>query len=341
MNWRNSTNSKRILPIISIDKIMVASSEQIENHALLSQLFLLSSLPTCLILRFIIVAPFGRHVPQNNRWWFGPMLDARMSWFLFESPNLIWAWCCCWYWCDRSIFLLDSSSVAVISLDGNHHHHLRMSTNAILMLLFVLHYINRSIFYPLRMNPNSQKVPLIVSVSATLVTMLNGYLQCFYLVQIESFSPLALPPTTLEDVQRWMGIGLFFLGMAVNIHSDGVLRRLRSRFGPSQTTNSGKSNVHKRQQQHRATSTARHHHAYYIPHSPFFTYVSCPNLGGEMVEWLGFAMASRFSLPSVAFFVYTAGNLIPRAISHHEWYRMKFGEDYPARRRWAAIPFLV
>lgn len=69
----------------------------------------------------IIAAPFGRHVAQNQndkqnngkstyRWWFGPMFDARMSWFLFESPNLIWLRYCFWYWCDPNIFFLDSYS---------------------------------------------------------------------------------------------------------------------------------------------------------------------------------------------------------------------------------------
>ena len=62
--------------------------------------------------------------------------------------------------------------------------------------------------------------------------------------------------------------------------------------------------------------------------------------GGEMLEWLGFAVASQFSLPSVAFVVYTASNLIPRAVAHHQWYLRKF-DDYPKERKWAVVPFVV
>ena len=302
---------------------MAASGEQVQKHTLLCQLFLLSSLPTFLILRYVIIAPFGRHVPSKQlhskskyRWWFGPMFDARISWLLFESPNLMWAWYCCWYWCDPKIFFLESSTKSGIFISLNDNN-LQISTNFILVALFVLHYINRSIIYPLRMNSNTQKVPLVVSFAGSLVTTLNGYLQCFYLVQIEKFSTLSMPPSSLHDIQCFSGICIFFVGMSINIKSDAVLRNLRKK---------GKGD---RQQQR-----------YFIPQSAFFKYVSCPNLGGEIVEWLGFSVASGFSLPSVAFFVYTAGNLIPRAMSHHEWYQRKF-DNYPKERKWAAIPFVV
>ena len=34
-----------------------------------------------------------------------------------------------------------------------------------------------------------------------------------------------------------------------------------------------------------------------------------------------------------------AFNLAPRAVSHHAWYRDKFGDAYPSQRR-ALVPFL-
>jgi hypothetical protein len=57
-----------------------------------------------------------------------------------------------------------------------------------------------------------------------------------------------------------------------------------------------------------------------------------------MLEWTGFAVAS-WSLPGLAFALYTAANLAPRALSHHRWYQEKF-PDYPRERR-ALIPFVV
>ncbi|MQY67097.1 MAG: hypothetical protein GH159_02080 [Dehalococcoidia bacterium] len=45
---------------------------------------------------------------------------------------------------------------------------------------------------------------------------------------------------------------------------------------------------------------------------------------------------STWSLPGLAFAVWTAANLVPRAHSHHAWYRQRF-PDYPPRRR-ALLP---
>ena len=286
------------------------ASNQFQRHTFLSELFLFLSFPTYIFTRYVIVAPFGRHVPKQHHWWLGPKLQARMSWFLFECPNLIWSWyySSTWYQHKSSI---ESEKYIV-------------STNDILMVLFTLHYVNRDIIYPLRMNPDSQKVPLLVTVSAAVITTWNGYLQCFYLAKIRQDFPLSLSPS-VRNIQTWMGIGFFFLGMWINLHSDGVLRNLRR----------SKQDMKSQESKHQ-----NNHHAYYIPHSPWFTYISCPNFFGEIIEWLGFAMASQFSLPSVAFLVYTASNLIPRGIAHHQWYQKIF-EDYPSERRWAVVPLIV
>ena len=305
---------------------MMPTNDQIEFHTLLSKLFLLQSIPTFLFLRFIIVAPFGRHVSNQKKWWFGPQFNPRLSWFIFECPNLVWVWYCSFYRYDPDIFFMQQQQrQTIISLDNNH---VQISTNVVLLSLFAIHYINRAIIYPLRMNSNSQKVPLLITMSASIITYWNGYIQCFYLTQIGEFPPLSLS-TSLDDIQCWTGIGIFFIGMYINMHSDSVLRNLRRKHGKRQE-------VMTQQQQ----IDTKKEHVYYIPHSPFFEYISCPNFSGEILEWFGFTWASRFSLPSVAFFIYTASNLIPRAIAHHEWYRRKF-DNYPVDRRWAVIPFVV
>jgi 3-oxo-5-alpha-steroid 4-dehydrogenase 1 len=63
--------------------------------------------------------------------------------------------------------------------------------------------------------------------------------------------------------------------------------------------------------------------------------VSCPNHLGEIVQWFGFALMA-WNLPALSFAVWTAANLIPRAVVHHRWYRAHFSE-YPAGRR-AVVP---
>jgi protein-S-isoprenylcysteine O-methyltransferase Ste14 len=65
--------------------------------------------------------------------------------------------------------------------------------------------------------------------------------------------------------------------------------------------------------------------------------VTCPNYLGEIIEWLGFALAT-WSLAGLAFALYTAANLGPRALANHRWYRERF-PDYPERRK-ALVPFL-
>jgi 3-oxo-5-alpha-steroid 4-dehydrogenase 1 len=72
--------------------------------------------------------------------------------------------------------------------------------------------------------------------------------------------------------------------------------------------------------------------------------VSGANFFGEIVEWTGFAVAAwgceNARLPALAFAVFTASNIGPRALSHHAWLRAHFGRDYPQGRK-ALIPFVL
>jgi 3-oxo-5-alpha-steroid 4-dehydrogenase 1 len=84
---------------------------------------------------------------------------------------------------------------------------------------------------------------------------------------------------------------------------------------------------------------------YKIPLGGAFTLVSAANYAGEILEWLGYAVAVagaaaswRVALPATAFAAFTFCNLAPRGWQHHVWYQGKF-EDYPKGRR-AVIPFV-
>ena len=114
----------------------------------------------------------------------------------------------------------------------------------------------------------------------------------------------------LADIRFLAGVALFFAGMAVNRRADNILIRLRR---PGET-------------------------GYRIPEGGLYRYVSCPNYLGEILEWMGWALAT-WSLAGLAFAVYTAANIGPRAVSHHRWYREQFPE-YPTERR-ALIPYLL
>jgi protein-S-isoprenylcysteine O-methyltransferase Ste14 len=77
---------------------------------------------------------------------------------------------------------------------------------------------------------------------------------------------------------------------------------------------------------------------YTIPRGWLYEYVSCPNYLGEILVWCGWAIAT-WSLAGLAFALYTAANVGPRALAHHRWYLREF-EDYPRQRK-ALIPFVV
>ena len=71
------------------------------------------------------------------------------------------------------------------------------------------------------------------------------------------------------------------------------------------------------------------------PLTGLYRWVSCPNYLGEVVLWIGWAVATR-SMAGLAFAVWTIANLAPRAWAHHRWYRQQF-EDYPPERK-AMLP---
>lgn len=174
---------------------------------------------------------------------------------------------------------------------------------ALLAGFWLLHYLNRAFIYPLRLSGGSKPMPLSVVAMAILFNGVNACLNGNYL------NRAGYSPAWLADPRFIAGLILFCGGVAVNLHSDAILRRLRA-------------------------GNAR---GYQIPRGGLFRYVSCANYLGEIVEWSGWACMT-WSLPGLSFAFWTACNLLPRARAHHRWYRETF-PDYPARRK-AVIPFL-
>lgn len=91
--------------------------------------------------------------------------------------------------------------------------------------------------------------------------------------------------------------------MAVNIHSDHVLRKLRK---PGETG----------YKIPRGTLLLTAIYLYRIA-GGMFEWVSAANLFGEILEWFGYAVFAQ-TLPAVAFSVFTFSNLVPRALEHHK-----------------------
>lgn len=219
-----------------------------------------------------ITAPYGRH--ERKGW--GPRLPARLGWVLMELPAVLVPLACAWAG--------PGSPGAWVLLGA-----------------WLLHYLHRTFVYPLRMRMGGRAIPAsIVAMGASTNVVIDG------LVFRDVFT---LHPAVVGGPTMWVGGALFLGGLAVNLHSDEVLRGLRA---PGET-------------------------AYKVPHGGAFRWVTCPNYLGEIVEWVGFALMAG-SPAAWAFAAWTASNLVPRALSHHRWYRERF-PDYPAERR-AIVPWI-
>ena len=223
-----------------------------------------------------IAAPYGRHTKSS----WGPTLDNRLGWMIMEIVSPI----ALLYWIWR----------------GN-----PQATPALFILagLWALHYLNRSIVFPLRLRTAGKRIPLAIVLSAVFFNLVNGFFNGYWW----GFLAPAYPEGWLRDPRFLAGAALFLTGVIINHRADSQLIALRR---PGET-------------------------GYRIPQGGLFRYISCPNHFGEIVEWFGFALMA-WNLPALSFAIWTAANLIPRAVAHHRWYRSHFA-DYPPERK-AVIP---
>jgi 3-oxo-5-alpha-steroid 4-dehydrogenase 1 len=229
-------------------------------------------------IQLFVTAPYGRHVREG----WGPRVPNRVGWFVMEAVSLV-------------VF-------AALFLSGPTHKSVPMWT---FFVLWVAHYVNRSLIFPLRVHTAGKTIPLLIVFSAIGFNTVNAGLNGYFLGWRAEYSQ-----SWLADPRFGLGVVLFLTGAAINIWADNRLIALRSGGGSG----------------------------YSIPRGGLFTLISCPNLFGEIIEWFGFALMC-WNLPALSFAIWTAANLIPRAISHHRWYQTHF-PDYPKTRR-AVVPMLL
>ncbi|UCF96382.1 MAG: 3-oxo-5-alpha-steroid 4-dehydrogenase [Spirochaetaceae bacterium] len=230
-------------------------------------------------LLFFVTAPYGRH--SRDGW--GPAIPARVGWILMEAVAPL---------AFLYFFLKGNKSPAPLTV--------------LFLGFFLLHYLNRAFIYPFRMKNSDRPMAVTVAVMGMFFNSVNGLLNGRYL-NLFSFRYTV---AWLSDLRFITGVVLFFFGMVINLHSDGILRSLRSDDEPG----------------------------YKIPKGGAFQFVSCGNYFGELVEWIGWACLT-WSLAGLTFAIWTAANLIPRALAHHRWYLDTF-PDYPQQRK-AIIPYIL
>ena len=215
---------------------------------------------------------------------YGPPIPNKIGWVLMESPVFI-LMCILWATSDR----------------------MGQAGPLALFLLFEAHYFQRSFIFPMLLRGNS-RMPLGIVLMGMLFNTLNALMQGGWIFYV---SPDGYYDNWFAQPYIYVGGALFIAGMAINLHSDRIIRHLRK---PGDT---------------------RH----YIPRGGMFRYVSSANYFGELLEWVGFAVAS-WSWAGAVFAWWTFANLAPRAASLRRRYEQEFGEEFSRLRRKRIIPFI-
>ena len=120
------------------------------------ELILYPWLTLAVIIFFILLkinAPYGKFFNKD----FGLSLNYKLGWFIQEIVSPL----------TFSFFFF----------------HGPIQKNIITWIFFsiwILHYIYRSIVFPLRMNKNNSKIPMAIILSAILFNSINGFTNGFY-----------------------------------------------------------------------------------------------------------------------------------------------------------------
>jgi len=222
-------------------------------------------------------APYGRYAASGSR----RTIPSRWGWMLMESPAVL-------------LFV-------ALWATGRHRD---APVSIAFLLLWLSHYLWRTLVYPLRLGARGARpMPLEIVASAFGFQLANVYLNARWLFELAP----PYPAGWLADPRFVAGVALFVAGTSVNRRADATLRALAVGDG------------------------------YAIPRGGLYRWVSCPNYLGEIVLWCGWALAT-WSLAGLSFALWTVANLAPRALSHHRFYRERF-PDYPAERK-ALVPFV-
>ena len=236
---------------------------------------------------FVMKAPYGRFA--SDAW--GLSLSPRLGWFLMELPaTLSFVW----------FYFAGDNRFEVVPL--------------FFLGIWLLHYGNRGFVFPflIRAAKGAKgSFSLMVVVFGWLVTSLHGYLNAVFIGHLGAH----FTPDWFLDPRFLIGMAIYLAGFTLNLHSDAILRNLRSKEEVAQ----GKK-------------------IYRIPQGGLYRYVTNPSYLTELISFTGFAIAT-WSLGAVFVLLVSAVNLIPRAFQAQRWYLETF-PDYPKDRK-VLVPFII
>lgn len=251
---------------------------------------------------------------KEEKHWMGPQFPAKWSWVFFESPCLIWVAICLWDFHHRK--------------EEDEEHLTLPMRNQILLGWFTFHYLYRAMWYPLvMMKATSARVPLGIVSCAWVYCCVNGYLQARNLTKFSVPALVAGEESLLSsqhEYQYWFGVLCIVIGFYINCTSDSILQRIKQEKQRKIAMRQSRLSNEEREESSNGSSSGSGSSRYAVPFGGFFEYVSSPHYFGELMEWSGFCIANNFSLASLSFAIWTAANLIPRAIHTHKWYNKTF-----------------
>jgi 3-oxo-5-alpha-steroid 4-dehydrogenase 1 len=230
------------------------------------------------IALFFITAPYGRYAGKG----WGPIIKAKYAWVWMEFPA---------FFVILLFYVLGRGYTMVVP--------------TVFILIWELHYIQRTFVYPFIIQKSRKNFPVVVILMGLFFNCMNGFINGYNLYHNGADYGLSW----LLDIRFTAGAAIFLAGFSINLYADRVLRLLRERNKKD----------------------------YSIPQGGLYELISSPNYFGEIIEWTGWAVLT-WSLPGLAFAVFTIANLFPRAYANHKWYQKTF-PDYPVKRK-AIIPFL-
>lgn len=232
------------------------------------------------IALYFIKAGYGMF--RTKEW--GLSLNNKVAWMLMEAPVFV-VMLLMWWGSDRRSFPVE----------------------LVFFLLFQLHYLQRAFIFPFLLKGKS-RMPVAIMLMGVIFNLLNGFMQgewIFYL------SPSAYYDNGWFATPQFIaGTMLFFAGMAINLHSDYIIRHLRK---PGDTN-------------------------HYLPDKGMYRYVTSANYFGEIVEWTGFAVLT-WSWAGLVFAWWTFANLVPRANAIWHKYRGEFGTEAVGKKK-RVFPFI-
>ena len=131
-------------------------------------------------------APYGRHVKNKH----GILIDNSFGWFIMELPALI--------------------IMPILSLQNTDNPFV-----ILIVFFWFLHYFNRSIIFPLRINTKKKQIPISIVLSAFTFNLVNGLFNGFYIqfnVSETNIFKFNIITTYLEKSRVQARVTFFFVG---------------------------------------------------------------------------------------------------------------------------------